>query len=185
MPRTLPGPWGWLWEERREAPSLLLASPSSAQVSGGQGVCLNSAAQLGCTKCRECKQACHPPPSLFFFFFFSTESSNSGAGTPQRDLLRLFLSHLLPPSWMGFSGPHQTHFTLHGPEWVPWAAPSPLPMTASSPKRRNWEEIRMGVNTPCSQLPWLPSGPNNGPTYRGNRGNRRMRELGDKSGQSK
>ena len=63
-------------------PSLLPASPSSAQVSRGWGVCLNSAAQLGCTKYRECKQSCHPPPSLFFFFFFSMESSKSGAGTP-------------------------------------------------------------------------------------------------------
>lgn len=69
---------------RGPASSLLPASPSlAAQVLGGWGVCLNSAAQLGCTKCPECKQVCHPPPGLFFF---SMESSRSEAGTPQRDL---------------------------------------------------------------------------------------------------
>lgn len=69
-------------------PSLLPASPSSsssAQVSGGRGVCLNSAAQRGCTKCLQRKQASHPPPA-----FWTLESTGRWHG-PLKETYRVLL----------------------------------------------------------------------------------------------
>lgn len=68
------------------------------------GVCLNSAAQLGCTKCRECKQAATPHPA----FIFRTEQKMEWA--PQIDLLvppEVIVSrHPLLPSWVDVSVPN-------------------------------------------------------------------------------
>lgn len=48
--------------------------------------------------------------------------------------------------------------TLPRPEWSPWQPPASQPLRVQVPKLRSWEEIRLGVNKPCTQLLWLPNG---------------------------